>query len=92
MENTIYDRQIAKQGLSNRVVDIEQTERHFNAGELEQLFTYRQPESAAVTEGVGSMDSVLGRLCTTYASLLAKVVLLLFFCCRTKELKRNEKK
>jgi hypothetical protein len=73
MENTIYDRQIAKQGLANRVVDTEQTERHFEAHELEQLYTYRPAEKTLVSDPSQGNDPVLSHICASFPHFLAKV-------------------
>ena len=40
MEQKIYGRQVTKQALSSRVVDLEETGRHFSTEELSALFDF----------------------------------------------------
>ena len=40
MEEKIYERQVNKQGLANRVIDTEQPDRMFSAEDLEKLYIY----------------------------------------------------
>lgn len=43
MEEKVYDRQVAKQSISNRVVDEQQVHRHFSSNDLNELYSFTPP-------------------------------------------------
>ncbi|KAM6983495.1 transcriptional regulator ATRX-like [Tautogolabrus adspersus] len=72
MEEKIYDRQVTKQSLSNRVLDEQQIERHFTLFELTELYTFEpdlldDPNSkkSKRTTSVSPKDKVLEQLLQT---------------------------
>lgn len=72
MEEKIYDRQVTKQSLSNRVVDEQQIERHFTLFELRELYTFKPDlldDPTSIGRRIPSVvpkDAVLCELLQTY--------------------------
>lgn len=65
MEEKIYDRQVTKQSLSNRVVDQQQIERHFTLHELTELYTFtpdllNEPKSQKSRRTSSAVPKVVG--------------------------------
>lgn len=65
MEEKIYDRQVTKQSLSNRVVDQQQIERHFTLHELTELYTFTpdllgEPKSQRSRRSCSALPKVIG--------------------------------
>ncbi|XP_060768474.1 transcriptional regulator ATRX-like isoform X2 [Neoarius graeffei] len=61
MEQKIYERQVAKQSLSSRVVDQQQIQRHFTLSQLSDLYRF-QPDSRGKSHTVEPADKVLAML------------------------------
>ncbi|CAF0786043.1 unnamed protein product [Adineta ricciae] len=78
MEKRIYDRQIAKQGMSDRVVDELQPQNQFTRNEVENLLhfaTEEEPPAADLIEKVDEAtdDSILKTTCIEYAQSITKI-------------------
>ncbi|KAL7834252.1 hypothetical protein SRHO_G00284990 [Serrasalmus rhombeus] len=58
MEQKIYERQVAKQSLSSRVVDQQQIQRHFTHSQLSELYRF-QPDKHPKTHNSLALDKVL---------------------------------
>jgi RAD54-like protein 2 len=75
MEKKIYDRQINKQNVSDRVVDEIQSENHFTRTEVEKLIHYvkEDQEPADLSEiHTKYNDHVLINTCLKYSQLITK--------------------
>ncbi|KAH9517068.1 hypothetical protein DERF_007768 [Dermatophagoides farinae] len=61
MENRVYQRQISKQSISGRVVDLNQIRRHFTRMELEELYTFTEkPDKIEIP--IVPVDQLLAKL------------------------------
>jgi RAD54-like protein 2 len=75
MEKKIYDRQINKQNVSDRVVDEIQSENHFTRTEVEKLIHYvKEDAEPADLSNIYSKcnDQVLINTCLKYNNLITK--------------------
>jgi len=77
MERKIYDRQVSKQGMSDRVVDELHPERHFTVNDIITLIAKLAPLSAppdlSALSKFHMSDPVLMEVCKTHGHLLTKV-------------------
>jgi transcriptional regulator ATRX len=80
MEQKIYGRQVTKQALSSRVVDSEETGRHFSAEELRSLFEFTPgptaEQVAAEQQAPASTNkeqSLIGKLSTSLSLTFASI-------------------
>jgi RAD54-like protein 2 len=78
MEKRIYDRQIAKQGMSDRVVDELQPQNQFTRNEVENLMHFAAEEELAVPNLTTKIDDISDDLvlvltCKQYAQSITKL-------------------
>ncbi|XP_066515415.1 transcriptional regulator ATRX-like isoform X2 [Hoplias malabaricus] len=62
MEQKIYERQVAKQSLSSRVVDQQQIQRHFTHSQLNELYRFHPDKHPKTHSSTIGMDKVLVQL------------------------------
>ncbi|XP_076326487.1 ATRX chromatin remodeler XNP isoform X1 [Tachypleus tridentatus] len=67
MEEKIYDRQVTKLSLSCRVVDDQQIERHFNAADLAELYSFKPDIKSNRPTPMVPKDRLLADLLYQYA-------------------------
>ncbi|XP_077998526.1 helicase ARIP4-like [Glandiceps talaboti] len=75
MEKKIFDRQISKQGMSDRVVDEQNPELNLTKKDIETLLKYDEndaPYQDFTSESQNFRDPILANLCTAYSYLLSK--------------------
>ncbi|CAF3670750.1 unnamed protein product [Rotaria sordida] len=78
MEKRIYDRQIAKQGMSNRVVDELQPQNPFTKNEVENLLHFATEEELPAADLLTTIDeitddSTLISTCKQYSQSITKI-------------------
>ncbi|XP_068758816.1 helicase ARIP4-like isoform X1 [Montipora capricornis] len=76
MEKKIYDRQISKQGMANRIVDELNPEANFTKQEIMKLICEKEPVSPAADVAAAAdqfSDPVLVRLCRNCSRCMSKV-------------------
>ncbi|CAF0909875.1 unnamed protein product [Didymodactylos carnosus] len=77
MEKRIYDRQVAKQGMSDRVVDELQPQNQFTRNEVENLLMFAAEEEPTVADMSDieriSNDTVLLDMCRKHSQSITKV-------------------
>lgn len=84
MEEKIYDRQVTKQSLSNRVVDQQQIERHFTLHELTELYTFTpdlldEPKSQKSKRSCSALPKVAGS--RSFPMAVQNLAMLNLLCC-----------
>uniref|UniRef100_A0A3B5AM68 Helicase ARIP4-like n=1 Tax=Stegastes partitus TaxID=144197 RepID=A0A3B5AM68_9TELE len=75
LEKKIYDRQVSKQGMSDRVVDDLNPVLNFTRKEVESLlhFVEEEPESEKISpESQGEFEAVILQACQLYPNLITK--------------------
>ncbi|UJR26103.1 hypothetical protein I4U23_007449 [Adineta vaga] len=78
MEKRIYDRQIAKQGMSDRVVDELQPQNQFTRNEVENLLHFAVEEEPVVPDLINKIDQIsndpiLSITCKQYSQSITKI-------------------
>ncbi|CAF2309711.1 unnamed protein product [Rotaria sp. Silwood2] len=78
MEKRIYDRQIAKQGMADRVVDELQPQNQFSGKEVKNLIHFAAEEEPAVPDLITKIDEIsndpiLTSICKQYAQSITKI-------------------
>ncbi|OTF74262.1 hypothetical protein BLA29_009668, partial [Euroglyphus maynei] len=66
MENCVYRRQISKQSISGRVVDLNQIRRYFTRIELEELYTFTEKPDKISIPIVPKNDNLLAKMLKNY--------------------------
>uniref|UniRef100_A0A1A8NKC2 RAD54-like 2 n=3 Tax=Nothobranchius TaxID=28779 RepID=A0A1A8NKC2_9TELE len=74
LEKKIYDRQISKQGMSDRVVDDLNPVLNFTRKEVESLlhFVEEEPEAEKISKSREIVEPVINRICELYPNLITK--------------------
>ncbi|XP_046668986.1 LOW QUALITY PROTEIN: transcriptional regulator ATRX homolog [Homalodisca vitripennis] len=73
MEEKVYDRQVAKQSMSNRVVDEQQVHRHFSMNDLNELYSFTPPSSKE-DRPIPALpkDGLMAEILTQYSNWIEK--------------------
>lgn len=68
----MYERQVAKQSLSSRVVDEQQVHRHFSSNDLNELYTFTPPSTGERETPVLPKDRMMAELLTKCSEWIEK--------------------
>lgn len=72
MEEKVYERQVAKQSLSSRVVDEQQVHRHFSSNDLNELYTFTPPSQGERATPALPKDRLMAELLTLHSEWIEK--------------------